>query len=392
MRAEQLELGDCCVKFISKWQVESIPHLVSEIDDFGAEFVIIDSITGASKFSVYSENDVPFARPLLLLRDIAQDKNITFLVIHHSSKGAEGRGGSARGTSALVNAASEVWSLSRVDPKDKSNTQRIWGIDKSRSRRPCNYLIELVEDCRWELLGEYQGNSLKEQPEAPLRQRIIEHLQSRPNIYYEAKDLAEELGYGEGSLRKTLSSLRSDGLIAYITGKSGRHGCASKYCFKMLISDTDFGHGSELDQNRGSEVILTQSDLQISGYSDPSKTKKVLQFAKKTMDQNDQNSRESENPPPEPITSDPPINHQLDQNTGMDQNTILPQPQPKIDPETVKGLLNSGIRTFTNALQSANMRELEEGLSKMGGRSLRSDRGQQIKARIEELKSPSLFT
>lgn len=396
MRAEQLELGDLEIRFITKWQVESIPRLVSEIDNFKPDLVMIDSITGASKFSIYSENDVPFAKPLLLLRDIAQDKNVTFLVIHHSSKGAEGRGGSARGTSALVNAVSEVWNLSRVDPKDKSNMQRIWGIEKTRGRRPCSYLIELGEDGQWDILGEYNGNSLKEEPEAPLRQRIISHLQSRPNIYYEVKDLAEELGYGEDSLRRVLSALKLDGLIDYIPGKTGRHGYPAKYCFKMLISDTDSGYGSELDQNRGSEVILTQSESQISGYFDPSKTKKVLQFAKKTVDRNDQNSRESENPPPEPITFDPPINHQLDQNTTVDQNTIPPQPQPTIDPpdrQTITwDLTGLNSRKFTQALATATQEELETALGELGERSLKSDRGQQIKARIEELKAPSLFT
>ncbi len=331
MRAEQLELGDCSVKFISKWQVESIPYLVKEIENFGAEFVIIDSITGASKFSVYSENDVPFARPLLLLRDIAQDKNITFLVIHHSSKGAEGRGGSARGTSALVNAASEVWSLSRIDPKDKSNAQRIWGIDKSRSRRPCNYLIELVEDCRWEFLGEYQGNSIKEEPEAPLRQRILSYLESRPNVYYKAEDLGQELGYEPDSLRKVLSALRADGLIAYIPGKSGKNGYPSRYCFKMLITGQDFDHGSEMDQNDGSEISHTQSDFSFGGILIHEKNKKIISIDRKKTDFNGSECQESGNPCPEQSISDPPILIHESQNTDTDQNTIAPQPQPEIE-------------------------------------------------------------
>lgn len=341
MRAEQLELGDLEIRFITKWQVESIPRLVSEIDNFKPDLVMIDSITGASKFSIYSENDVPFAKPLLLLRDIAQDKNVTFLVIHHSSKGAEGRGGTARGTSALVNAVSEVWNLSRVDPKDKANMQRIWSIEKSRSRRPCSYLLELSEDGQWDILGEYSGYSLKEEPEAPLRKRIIDHLKSRPNVYYKSEDLSEELGYSEDSLRKVLAALRSDCLIDYIPGKSGRGGYPSKYCFKMLISGNEFELAAIPGKNDGSEITHTQTDLRISGYSDPQKTKKVLQLAKKTVDQNSRECQESENPDPASVISDPPKNHQLDQNTAVDQNTFTPAPQPEIEqPTTIKEIVS----------------------------------------------------
>lgn len=341
MRAEQLEFGDLEIRFITKWQVESIPRLVAEIDNFKPDLVMIDSITGASKFSIYSENDVPFAKPLLLLRDIAQDKNVTFLVIHHSSKGAEGRGGAARGTSALVNAVSEVWSLARMDPKDKGNMQRIWHIEKSRSRRPCSYLLELSEDGQWDILGEYSGYSLKDEPEAPIRKRIIDHLQSRPNVYYESKDLAEELGYGEDSLRKVLSALRSDCLIDYIPGKSGRGGYASSYCFKMLISGNEFELAAIPGKNDGSEITHAQTDFRISGYSDPQKTKKVVQLVKKTLDQNSREFPESENPLPVTVISDPPKNHELDQNTTVDQNTILTVPQPEIEqPTTIKEIVN----------------------------------------------------
>lgn len=392
MRAEQLELGDLEIRFITKWQVESIPRLVSEIDNFKPDLVMIDSITGASKFSIYSENDVPFAKPLLLLRDIAQDKNVTFLVIHHSSKGAEGRGGTARGTSALVNAVSEVWNLSRVDPKDKSNMQRIWGIEKSRSRRPCSYLLELGEDGQWDILGEYNGNSLKEEPEAPARQRIISHLQSRPNIYYEVKDLAEELGYGEDSLRKVLSGLRSDCLIDYIPGKSGRGGYPAKYCFKMLISGIDFELAAIPGKSDCREITHTQSEFPISGYSDPQKNKKVVQLTKKPMDQNSREFLESENPDPVRVISRQPKKSNSDQNTTVDQNRIPPESQPKIDPNMVQGLLNSGRKTFASALQTANLQELDTALG--GMRSQSGDRAKQIKARIEELVSgqPNLIT
>lgn len=395
MRAEQLELGDLEIRFITKWQVESIPRLVSEIDNFKPDLVMIDSITGASKFSIYSENDVPFAKPLLLLRDIAQDKNVTFLVIHHSSKGAEGRGGTARGTSALVNAVSEVWNLSRIDPKDKSNMQRIWGIEKSRTRRPCSYLIELGENGQWDILGEYNGNSIKEEPEAPLRQRIISYLQSHPNIYYTSENLAKALGYEDNYLRKVLAALRSDCLIDYTPGKSGTGGYPARFCFKEVITGQENDYGYSEDHNRGSEVTHTQQDSRISGHCDPQKTKKIVQLVKKTKDQNSRECPPIQNPLPVSVTSDPSNIDELDQNAAMDQNAIPPKPQPEIEPpnkQMIWDLLGTNPKHFDHALEFATLEEFDTALA--GMRSQNSDRAKQIKARIEEIVSgqPNLIS
>lgn len=392
MRAEQLNLGDLEIKFITKWQVESIPRLVSEIDNFKPDLVMIDSITGASKFSVYSENDVPFAKPLLLMRDIAQDKNVTFLVIHHSSRGADGKGGTARGTTALENSVSELWRLSRANPLNEDDTRRILAIKKSRTRRQGSYLVNLGNDGDWEMLGRWNGNSVQEETEAPLRKEIIEFLQDHPNVNYEVQELSEELQRGKSTLESVLLELRSDGLIGYIPGKRGRSGYPQKYCFKMLINSENSIFPGNSPENPLGNIDHTQQGFPNSPNSPEKKPEKIVQLVKKTSQGNKGIKENPQNAYPESVTFDGEIQGINLENIEKKEIISEPEPQPEIDPNMVQGLLNAGQKTFASALPMANLKELDAALA--GMRSKNSDRAKQIKARIEEIVSgqPNLIT
>jgi len=394
-RARQLNLGDLEIKYITRWQVEGIPRLVSEIDSFKPDLVMIDSITGASKFSVYSENDVPFAKPLLLMRDIAQQKNVTFLVIHHSSKGVDGKGGGARGTSALENSVSELWRLSRVNPSDEEDTRRIFTIRKSRTRRQANYLITLGNDGDWGILGRWDGQHVKDEEDAPAREKTIEFLKKHPNINYEVKDLSEELLIGDKTLEAVLLSLRSDGLIGYIPGKRGRGGYPQKYCFKMLINSDNSINSINSPENIGKNIDHAQQGFPISPNSLNKNQEKIVQFPQKTSEGIREYSDNPLDPYPASVTF-PKENRGI--NLGnIEKSEIIsePEPQPEIQPpdkKRIEELIGKNQKQYEYSIKFASLEELDTALQRM--RSTNSTRAQQIKARIEEIVTvqPTLLT
>lgn len=212
------------VKYKTRWTFEHIPQLIQDCKEFKPEILVIDSITSVSKHSLFSENDVEYARPLLKLKDIAQELGITIVVIHHSSKAGE-----ARGTSAIFNSVSEVWKLERdVEDKTPDSTRRLLTIEKSRSRRPTTYRLDFEpEEGEWKLLSEVGVD--ENNPDLPTRDRIVEFLWQKAGIRYETTEIAHEVQGDLGRVRLLCSRLAGDGIISvFRQGGKGR-GNASKY-------------------------------------------------------------------------------------------------------------------------------------------------------------------
>jgi replicative DNA helicase len=185
-KAANLFQGVPRVKISSRWTVDHLPQLRKEIEAHKAEIVIIDSLSSISRNSFYSENETEYARPILMLRDIAQEMGCTVILIHHSNKN-----GQTRGTSAIFNAVSEVWNLSRPSEGSKANcTERILSIEKSRSRRPEDCLIKFEPET-----GEwlYLGNKDDEGGRSAVKDKIVEFLSNNRNKRFDTKSLHELL-------------------------------------------------------------------------------------------------------------------------------------------------------------------------------------------------------
>ncbi|MBD1899242.1 AAA family ATPase [Trichocoleus sp. DQ-A3] len=204
----------------SRWTVDHIQQLKKEIVELGINWVVIDSLTAVSQNSIYSENDVPYARPILLLKALAQELGIHISIIHH----AVSDGSKPRGTTAIVNAVSDVFCIAaKCDAQKPDSLNRVLKVEKSRSRAPGIYdLLFDPEDNSWLLLGK-QGEE-EDSPNLTIKDRIISFLQSNPNISYEAAEIHEEIGGHLDSVRRCASQLARDGEVSAKRLPSGAKG------------------------------------------------------------------------------------------------------------------------------------------------------------------------
>jgi hypothetical protein len=209
---QALEAGRVFIE--ANWQFSKVKQLEDWIEQhFGGEsgFVVIDSMSSANRSTQAEEKDSAYAAPLYSLRDIANRRNVTFIVLHHTNKM-----GGARGTTAFRNNLSEVWVLRKGEPKDNLKpTQRILEIEKSRSG--CNGLFQIelnVDDYSWDYQGDF---GLDENAPAPLKARILNWLEQNRGTKYEPEELIEVPIVGAGStkeaIRKQLERMKRQGLV-----------------------------------------------------------------------------------------------------------------------------------------------------------------------------------
>ena len=204
----------------SRWTVDHIQQLKKEIVDLGINWVVIDSLTAVSSNSIYSENDVPYARPILLLKALAQELGIHITIIHH----AVSDGSKPRGTTAIVNAVSDVFCIAaKCDAQKPDSLNRLLKVEKSRSRAPGIYeLLFDPEDNSWLLLGK-QGEE-EDSPNLTIKDKIIGFLQNHPNICYEVAEIQEAIGGNLESIRRCANHLARDGEISCKRLSSGAKG------------------------------------------------------------------------------------------------------------------------------------------------------------------------
>ncbi|MEP0799045.1 DnaB-like helicase N-terminal domain-containing protein [Funiculus sociatus] len=204
----------------SRWTVDHIQQLKKEIIELGINWVVIDSLTAVSSNSIYSENDVPYARPILLLKALAQELGIHISIIHH----AVSDGSKPRGTTAIVNAVSDVFCVAaKCDAQRPDSLNRLLKVEKSRSRAPGIYeLLFDPEDSSWLLLGK-QGEE-EDSPSLTIKDKIIGFLQNHPNICYEVAEIQEAIGGNLESIRRCANHLARDGEISCKRLSSGAKG------------------------------------------------------------------------------------------------------------------------------------------------------------------------
>lgn len=198
------------IRYKTRWNVDFLQALEKEIQEFQPAFILIDSLTSINKRSIFSENDVEYARPLLLLKDLAQMYEITIMVIHHSS-----REGNARGSTAIRNSASEVWKLKVDNSKSMDGSHRVLEIEKSRSRKLASYLLRYNEgDGSWACLGKTSADSNEGGIGGPVKERIVRFLKRSAGVFFHTEEIQNEIGGGIDSVRRSCSDLANEGIIS----------------------------------------------------------------------------------------------------------------------------------------------------------------------------------
>jgi replicative DNA helicase len=190
------------------WSTEQMSVLIQDLVEFKPDVVVIDSLSTANRYSIYKESDMEYARPILEINGLLRQHNCTCVIIHHAN-----RDGGSRGTTAIRNAVSEVWKLTKDTSESGSANHRILEIDKSRSRSSgTKYRLYFEpEDLSFEFLGE-----ATEEPPMPSYGKIITFFSSHRNTYYTAKDVAEALEINLATCRRVLKKLSADGMISVL--------------------------------------------------------------------------------------------------------------------------------------------------------------------------------
>ncbi|BAZ50138.1 putative replicative DNA helicase [Nostoc sp. NIES-4103] len=192
------------------WSAENMPALITDLQEFQPDFVVIDSLSTANKYSSYQESQMEYARPILEMTGLATQYKTTFLIIHHTN-----RSGDVRGTTAIRNAVSEVWTLTKDNSQTATPYDRILEINKSRSRSSGKKyrLMFTPEDLKFTFLGEEleQGCSAAEEA---AKDGLLEFFNKNRNIKFTAKELAHRLGRSDGYVRHCLGEIAADGLIS----------------------------------------------------------------------------------------------------------------------------------------------------------------------------------
>ena len=277
------------IKVKTRWTFDHVCSLRKEIEKERPDFVIIDSITSCSKNSIVSENEVAYAKPVLLLNEIAAEFGCSILMIHHSSYE-----GNARGTTALFNAVGLVLRL-ETDPRDGADPlERILTFQKARSRSTGKYRLKLSwEDNSWSVLQEEGENP--DGAAASTKAAIFNYLASRRGVMFEAEELSQELGYSKDNIRREAGQLAGAGIISMRDGSKGR---PSKYFLPRLKGDSDCKNADHSDrspknhdQNQRSANSYTEQGIQNADHSDHENREicsKNLCEISKNSDQNDQ--------------------------------------------------------------------------------------------------------
>lgn len=235
---EQFQPG--MVQVETEWQFSQLPQLQQWIEQEQPTLVIIDSFTAANRASELAEKDTNYGACIYDLRNIANTYGCTFLILHHTNKLGE-----SRGTTAIPDNVSEVWYLRHPKPEDKlPEDQRIWSINKSRSRCSGKFVISYdPDDCVIVYHGDYQGTP---QGQGNLERRLLEYFQQSPAVPFEVAELATHFCSSQSHMRRLVKRLWRQGHIKEevreVEANNGRGGKSRKKVFVSpeLGDQTDF--------------------------------------------------------------------------------------------------------------------------------------------------------
>lgn len=197
---------DAPLDILTDWSLDAIPRLRTYIEEKKPAFILIDSLSAVNRSSLFSENDMEYARPILQLTQLCSEFGVTICLIHHSNAA-----GQARGTRAIHNSVSEVWGLSHDDQPN----ERILTVQKTRlGRPPGRYRFLFDEDSHG---FSYMGHADDEDGACVTQEEKIRlWLQQEDNreICYAPIEIAESCSISQPSTRRALQELWARGVIS----------------------------------------------------------------------------------------------------------------------------------------------------------------------------------
>ncbi|WP_445629277.1 DnaB-like helicase N-terminal domain-containing protein [Nostoc sp. DSM 114167] len=257
------------------WSAENIPTLIQDLREFQPELVFIDSLSTANRFSIYRESEMEYARPILEMTGLAAQYKTTFVIIHHTNKE-----GGVRGTTAIRNAVSEVWTLTKDNKETATPYDRILEIDKSRSRSSGKkYRMYFnSEDLSFTFLGE-EGDELGG-PGQSAKEATLQLLSDNRNIKFTGEEIAHRLGISKAYARRYLGELSADGLISVKRHPAAKGEKVKPNVYFLAYEGSGEDHPS--DQTPSSPVTTDSNALQPIFKSG---IKKQDQYEDQTQDQ-----------------------------------------------------------------------------------------------------------
>ncbi|MEL4896422.1 AAA family ATPase [Crocosphaera sp. Alani8] len=283
----------------TKWSFDNLASLRREIIENQIEVVVLDSLTALNRNTIVSENDTEYARPILQLKDLAQELGISILLIHHSN--SEGK---SRGTKAIHNSVSQVLSLKFPSEGSKtSSPERLLIIEKSRFRRPTQYKLAFefdYETGQW--FWKCEGEEGEEERDTFLKDQIVRFLRNQRNRLFTADQLAKKLGAAYNSVRKCLFELSElDQVISRKrSNKKGRpwlhflkweNDCSPNHDPDPGLTDlTDPDNLTDLTDLEGEDQRepAQDADFQLTDPFSAKNPEKILEKIPKNEDQEDQ--------------------------------------------------------------------------------------------------------
>ncbi|MBE9050653.1 AAA family ATPase [Nostocales cyanobacterium LEGE 11386] len=248
------------------WSAENMPTLIQDLTEFKPELVFIDSLSTANRFSVYRESEMEYARPILEMTGLANQYKTTFVIIHHLNKE-----GGVRGTTAIRNAVSEVWQLSKDNSQTATPYDRILEINKSRSRSSGKKyrLMFNPEDLSFTFLGE-EGDELSSLNQSA-KERTLQLLAEHRNIKFTSEEIAHRMGISKDYARRYLTELSADGLVSV----NRRPGKPNVYFLAYEGSDPGSPKDHPSDQyysaprNKANQALQSSTDACIKKRGSP---------------------------------------------------------------------------------------------------------------------------
>ncbi|MBA3789587.1 AAA family ATPase [Patescibacteria group bacterium] len=241
------------VHYKNSWTVDHLEGLLDDMREWEPDFVLIDSLSSVSRNSTYSENDVEYARPILKLKDMAQETGASIMLIHHSSSQ-----GTSRGSTAIFNSVSEVWKLDHDLSQSTDGLERLLKIEKTRSRAPATYRLRFnPEDKSWDCIGK----ELDDQNISflTIKEKIVDFLSRNRGTIFEVEEIRNSIGGVADSVRRSAYQLAEDGVI-YRKDSLGIKGSPMKYYLP------EYGSNHSLPSNRPKNSDHLPD---LPGFSDP---------------------------------------------------------------------------------------------------------------------------
>jgi cellulose biosynthesis protein BcsQ len=211
--AEKLDIAEFhdiprgAVDFILDWRFTQIRQLKELIKANDYSLIIIDSWTATHAGTGTDLIASTAGDNMYKLRNIAQEFNCTFAIVHHFNKNND-----LRDSSTINDNASEIWKLSNWDEKDRiPRDQRILEISKSRAGLGGKYVLQQNSmNYSWSHLGRYED---RENIGDPVMAQILQVLEENLSEKLSVSRIKDRLPHLDmQSVGDTLESLRRIGM------------------------------------------------------------------------------------------------------------------------------------------------------------------------------------